>query len=334
MGITTTLPNLESYRALFLAKGVQYPLQKIGTSAQGLLQELPKTERKGWPWDSQTSPLLYHAKKEWPKITIVTPSFNQGQYIEETIRSVLLQNYPNLEYIVIDGGSTDGTLEILAKYSPWISYWVSEKDKGHGHAINKGFSLASGKLYGWINSDDLYMDEAFFTLANAFEQSKADMIYGDGLVIDEASGELTYEKAFLVNSRYLFIGGVLMQHSTFWKADIHEPIQEALYCAVDSELWFRLVPKKKLKHVKFPLGIARKQPEAKTMNEKFAAKWKADNILIAQLHQFEKTIPFFKYIQSKFYILETRYVQRLYKYFNRTNTAPYLAKLASKKTKP
>ncbi|TKC08416.1 glycosyltransferase [Pedobacter polaris] len=275
----------------------------------------------------ETDPKIYAAKESWPKITIVTPTYNQGQFIEETIRAVLLQNYPNLEYIVIDGGSTDNTIEILDRYSPWISFYESKKDKGQGHAINKGFSLASGEIYAWINSDDFYMDQAFYTLASAFVKSKADVLYGDSLVIDENKNELHYEKANYVTPKYLFVGGIIMQHSCFWKAGVHEPILEELHCAVDSELWFRLIPGKKLKHVKFPLAVVRIQPDAKTQNDKFIEKWKEDNILIAQLHQFEKTIPFFKYIQSRFYHVEVRYVQRIYKYFNSVNVQQYLEKI-------
>ena len=88
---------------------------------------------------------------DWPRISIVTPSYNQGQYIEETIRSILLQGYPNLEYIIIDAGSTDQTVEIIKKYEMFLSYWVSESDNGQAHAINKGLSLCTGEIFNWIN---------------------------------------------------------------------------------------------------------------------------------------------------------------------------------------
>jgi len=104
----------------------------------------------------------------WPRITIVTPSFNQGQYIEQTILSILDQNYPNLQYIVMDGGSTDETVSILEKYSDRISYWVSEKDNGQSHAINKGLALADGDIFNWINSDDYLLPGALKTVAELF----------------------------------------------------------------------------------------------------------------------------------------------------------------------
>ena len=99
----------------------------------------------------------------WPRISIVTPSFNQGQFIEETIRSILLQGYPNLEYIIIDGGSTDESVEIIKKYEPWLTYWVSEKDRGQAHAINKGLERCTGEILAYINSDDYYYPGCFCT---------------------------------------------------------------------------------------------------------------------------------------------------------------------------
>lgn len=116
----------------------------------------------------KTLPSIYETKIEWPKISIVTPSYNQGEFIEETIRSVLLQNYPNLEYLVIDGGSTDKTLDILKKYAPWLYYWVSEKDQGQADAINKGFDKASGQILAYLNSDDLYLPGTLHTVATHF----------------------------------------------------------------------------------------------------------------------------------------------------------------------
>jgi len=128
------------------------------------LSELPPPPpgKTGWPW-TEESPQLPDTMPDgrpWPKISIVTPNYNYGQFIEETIRSVLLQGYPNLEYIIIDGGSTDNSVEIIKKYEPWPVYWVSEPDCGMYDAINKGLRLATGDLIGICNADDLYEKEA------------------------------------------------------------------------------------------------------------------------------------------------------------------------------
>ncbi|MES2661645.1 MAG: glycosyltransferase family 2 protein [Verrucomicrobiota bacterium] len=126
----------------------------------------PPPGRSGWPWDEASPP--FPDGKAWPKISIITPSFNQGQYIEETIRSVLLQGYPDLEYFIIDGGSTDDTVEIIRKYEPWLSGWVSERDSGQSEAINKGYSRCTGEIFGWMCSDDLLTAGALRTVADVF----------------------------------------------------------------------------------------------------------------------------------------------------------------------
>jgi GT2 family glycosyltransferase len=129
----------------------------------------PPPGREGWPWtDSEEVPAFPDRAGGWPRITIVTPSFNQGRYLEETIRSVLLQGYPELEYIVIDGGSTDSSVEILRRYEGWLAHWVSERDSGQTVAINKGFARAGGKIHGYLNSDDAYRPNAFARVAAAF----------------------------------------------------------------------------------------------------------------------------------------------------------------------
>lgn len=113
--------------------------------------------------------------KNYPKISIITPSYNQAQYLEATILSVLGQNYPNLEYIIIDGGSTDGSVEIIKKYAHHLTYWHSQKDEGHHHALNMGFSHATGSICAFLNSDDLYMPNIFHKIAEIFvEKQKLD----------------------------------------------------------------------------------------------------------------------------------------------------------------
>lgn len=123
----------------------------------------------------------------WPRISVVTPSYNQAQFIEETIRSVIHQGYPNLEYIIMDGGSTDKTVDVIKKYEPWVTYWVSEKDRGQGHAVNKGWAMATGEILGWLNSDDFYMPGALHQVAEAYSKGGQGLIYGDCQVADENS---------------------------------------------------------------------------------------------------------------------------------------------------
>jgi glycosyltransferase involved in cell wall biosynthesis len=140
------------------------------------LAELPSPPpgRTGWPWTIDTpTPPLPAARPDgspWPRISIVTPSYNQGRFIEETIRSVLLQGYPQLEYIIVDGGSNDQSVEIIEKYQSWLSYWVSEPDRGQVHAINKGLLKSSGEIFQWLNSDDMLISGALSNLMTRYTE--------------------------------------------------------------------------------------------------------------------------------------------------------------------
>jgi glycosyltransferase involved in cell wall biosynthesis len=144
----------------------------------------PPPGRTGWPWTEGSS--ITESDGNWPRISIVTPSYNQVAYLEETIRSVLLQGYPNLEYLIIDGGSNDGSVEIIQKYADFLGYWISEKDKGQSDALNRGFRRATGDFVGWQNSDDYYDRNAFWEVAKAAHQSpNCDVFYGPTDYIDE-----------------------------------------------------------------------------------------------------------------------------------------------------
>src|SRR5881628_3421443 len=128
------------------------------------LNELPAAQvgKTGWPWTEESRRLQDQMPdgRPWPRISVVTPSYNQGQFIEETIRSILLQGYPDLEYLVLDGASTDNSVEIIKQYSPWLSYWTSEPDSGQSDAINRGLKMATGDFATWINSDDMLCKNA------------------------------------------------------------------------------------------------------------------------------------------------------------------------------
>jgi len=150
---------------------------------------LPAAGKTGWVWTQSAPPALPAEASSYPRISIVTPSYNQGAFIEETIRSVLLQGYPNLEYIVMDGGSTDGTTAILEKYSPWITHWQSGKDGGQTAAINQGFARTTGDLLGWQNSDDYFLPGALLAAGRAaLAQPAVDAFYG-GVDYVDVGGE-------------------------------------------------------------------------------------------------------------------------------------------------
>lgn len=144
-------------------------------------------ERAGWPW-TEESPQLPDVRpdgRSWPRVSIVTPSYNQGQFIEATIRSVLLQGYPNLEYIIIDGGSTDESVDIIRKYEPHLAYWSSGSDGGQSDAINKGWKLSRGEILAYLNSDDLYTPGGIWRAAKYFlENPQAGVVYGACRLID------------------------------------------------------------------------------------------------------------------------------------------------------
>lgn len=159
-----------------------------------LLEELPPppSGKTGWPW-TQSFPLMPSHQpggSPWPKVSIVTPSFNQAGFIEETIRSVLLQGYPNLEYLIIDGGSTDGSVDIIRKYEPWLAYWVSEQDRGQSHALNKGFRKTTGMVMAYLNSDDIYFPHTLELAVSYLLKSGSDLLIGCVEVIED-NGETT-----------------------------------------------------------------------------------------------------------------------------------------------
>jgi glycosyltransferase involved in cell wall biosynthesis len=133
----------------------------------------PPPDKSGWPWTEESSQLPDKMSNgcDWQRISIVTPNYNYGHFLEETVRSVLLQGYPNLEYIIIDGGSTDYSVEIIKKYEAWLTYWVSEKDHGQSNAINKGLKRCTGEIFNWINSDDLLALGGLEVIAKKFNDS-------------------------------------------------------------------------------------------------------------------------------------------------------------------
>jgi glycosyltransferase involved in cell wall biosynthesis len=186
-----------------------------------------------------------------PLVSIVTPSYNQAPYLEETIQSVLSQDYPRIEYIIVDGGSTDGSLEIIQRYVEDASHrlrfgwWVSERDQGQTDAINKGFAHARGDILAWINSDDTYLPHAV-SEAVEYLQTRAEvgMVYGDANLIDEAGNVIGQFPARQTDYRRLRQGYVhIPQQASFFRADLWRlvgPLDPTFYFAMDYDLWVRL----------------------------------------------------------------------------------------------
>jgi glycosyltransferase involved in cell wall biosynthesis len=191
------------------------------------LTELPPPcpGKKGWPWTEESIQLPAHMPdgSEWPRISVVTPSFNQVKFIEETIRSVLLQCYPNLEYFILDGGSTDGSVEIIKKYSSWLTYWGSERDKGQSDAINRGLKQATGEFATWINSDDLLAKNALVEQALVHGFADNIIYVGNCIYIDAASRPFSLHRARIHSLEDL------VRIDTIWYAGGHIVQPEVLF---------------------------------------------------------------------------------------------------------
>lgn len=185
------------------------------------------------------------ASSAWPRVSIVTPSFNQGRFLEATIRSVLEQDYPNLEYIVIDGGSTDESVEIIQRYQDRLAYWVSEPDEGQTDAINKGFARATGEIFAWLNSDDLYRPGAVReAVTYLLSHPEIGMVYGDADYIDESGKIIGRFPAAQTDYRRLLRGYVhIPQQAAFFRAKLWRmvgPLDPTFYFAMDYDLWVRI----------------------------------------------------------------------------------------------
>lgn len=176
-----------------------------------------------------------------PKVSIVMPSFNQGQFIERSLLSVINQGYPNLELIVIDGASSDATLSIIKKYKPYIAYWISEPDHGQSDALNKGFAHATGEILGWLNSDDLYMPGAIVhAVAALVKRPDKAIVFGDWLAIDDEDNCLAHEYAFNMNINHTKYEGVSINaQAMFWRREVHERFgyfETTLYNTMDFQM--------------------------------------------------------------------------------------------------
>ena len=248
---------------------------------------LPKIDNnQQWPWNYPVieSLSMLPSGNPWPKISVVTVTLNQAEYLEETIRSVLMQGYPNLEYIVIDGGSTDNTVDILDRYRNELTHCISEPDNGQSDALNKGFQLATGDILAWLNSDDCYLPLALFRVAMAFDCYATDMVVG-GCQLREDFSPIPFKthhnsiplgkpsqfplKRLLDLENCWKRGDFFYQPEVFWTKELWERsgagLSEELFYSMDYELWLRMAYQKAtILHIPEPIALFRVHKQQKT----------------------------------------------------------------------
>jgi glycosyltransferase involved in cell wall biosynthesis len=211
----------------------------------------PPPGRHGWPWTEGTPANPDRPDTDLPLVSIVTPSYNQAAFLEETIRSVLLQGYPRLEYFVMDGGSTDGSADIIKKYAPFLTGWVSEKDRGQSHAINKGLARANGDLRAYINSDDTYLPGSVWTVVEEYRKhSDAGLFHGICRYVDVSTQKTGSQFGGIKNLEqalnlweYWWNKQQFVQPEVFWTSTVEQTIgtfREDLNYVMDVNYWLRI----------------------------------------------------------------------------------------------
>ncbi|MHB8108734.1 MAG: glycosyltransferase family 2 protein [Syntrophorhabdaceae bacterium] len=246
----------------------------------------------------------------WPLVSIITPSYNQGKFIEATIGSVLSQGYPNLEYIIVDGGSTDDSLSIIQKYNGQLT-WVSERDKGQSNAINKGFRMAKGEIVAWLNSDDTYEPGAIHEAVEYFKRHDVALVYGEGDIIDEYGQKV---KRFEATQRFdlwtlVYGWDYIMQPTTFFKKDALATVgylDEDLHWTMDWDLWIKLAKKYEVGYINKVLANSREYGDSKTST----GGWKRFGEICTILRKYgEKRFPpgYFSYGASTLYTNNAHY---------------------------
>ena len=227
-----------------------------------------------------------------PRISVVIPSYNQVQYLESTLRSILEQSYPNLELIVIDGGSTDGSVAIITKYAPKISYWVSEPDGGQTKGLIKGFSRSTGEIQCWINSDDMMAPNCLFEVAAYFrDHPRAEAVFGNATWIDGLGWPLREQREIGFNRFiWLYTYNYIPGMSMYWKRSLYEAVgglNPSFDLAMDADLWSRFSDVTKIRHVRRNWSFMRYYPEQK--NRRLRERSDAEDLVIRRRYLKEES---------------------------------------------
>ena len=249
--------------------------------------------------------------RERPLVSIVTASYNQGRFIEETLRSVKEQDYPRLEHIVIDGASPDDTLQVLRRYEgTYDMRWISEPDQGHADALWKGFERAQGQVLAWLNSDDVYLPGAVSAAVDAFERyPEADLIYGDVLIIDER-GRTTGERKLTRMDLYDFLGhgDCLAQPATFWRRHIYERvggIDRDYYFQMDLDFFIRVALAGRLRHIRRTLAKMRMHAEGKMVKAEHIRRIELERLR----HRYLKSAPLDRVLMNRQWLLARLFIR-------------------------
>ncbi len=242
-----------------------------------------------------------------PKISIITPSYNQGQFLERTILSVLNQNYRNYEYIIIDGGSTDNTINIIKKYEKYLKFWISEPDRGQADAINKGFSKSEGEIIAWINSDDMYLPDAFRLAAETYRlHPDASIIYGDYIKVDADDKCIALRRQPSFDYRTCLYGYLtVMQPASFFQKGAYlktNGLDTSFEYSLDYDLIVNLATKGKVIHIRKYLAAFRLHPSSKSVSRKM--KFYKEDLRVRNKYRTRPYMPcelslLFRYYQAR-----------------------------------
>lgn len=304
--------NLDALNNLAVVYILSKQLNEAKKLLTNLLEVNPQDEVAADNWNYLNTLLTGHEvdglSELLPKISIITPSFNQGEFLETTIKSVLDQNYPNLEYIIIDGGSTDNSVDIIKKYERHLAYWISEKDKGQTDAINKGFKRATGEIIAWLNSDDYYFPGALNLIAEMYQSNpKAGLYIGNGTVADRNGKKIRrYSHDIIFDYETLLKGSnYILQPSTFINSKALTEVgylDDSLHFAMDLEYWIRVAGKFPVMTINSELSAYRWYDDIKTKNGGLK-RWVEQWHIINSYSKLQMTpgllVEFFNVLQEK-----------------------------------